>query len=475
MEALGEEHALRIWASYREASVIACPVKTAIGQPLGVLIVASLDPSLPLRGPELRTVEVLADLAALALQRADLLEAEGRRAREERLLKQASEDVSASLELDEVYRRVVDHAARVTGATKALLSRFDSRASVLRPAATLELDEDLRHRRLPVDRGTLGQVARTRRARRGRPEDGDAWGSDGAAPVGIGSYMHAPIELGPRMFGVLTVCHEEADRFDDADLELLVKLARTCAAGIANAIDFQRERRIARALTLGFVPESLPEVPGYETGLLYAPAANEPTGGDVYGAWLLPGGEVAILIGDVAGKGVETAALSAMVRFFVEARSWDSRDACAVLTETNAMLVSRLPSDTFVTAFLGLLTPGRLRYCNAGHLPPLLISNGRPASLEGHGFPLGIDESPGYETSELTLEPGDLMFACTDGLLEARNESEVFGLDRLNRLVAGRAGEGSPEDLVRTVHDEVSAWAGGLTDDAVAMAVRRRD
>ena len=92
---------------------------------------------------------------------------------------------------------------------------------------------------------------------------------------------------------------------------------------MANAMDFDRERRIARALTRGFVPDALPDLPDWELGLLYEPAAHQPAGGDLYGAWDVPGGEVALLVGDVAGKGVETAALSAMARFFIEARSWD--------------------------------------------------------------------------------------------------------------------------------------------------------
>src|SRR5918999_446699 len=109
--------------------------------------------------------------------------------------------------------------------------------------------------------------------------------------------MHAPIELGPRLYGVLTVASDEAERFGESDLDLLSRLARSSAAAIANAIDFRRERRIARALTLGFVPQSLPELPGYETGLLYAPALGEPTGGDVYGAWPVGAGEsVAVLV-----------------------------------------------------------------------------------------------------------------------------------------------------------------------------------
>ena len=211
---------------------------------------------------------------------------------------------------------------------------------------------------------------------------------------------------------------------------MLVKLARTSAGAIANAIDYERERRIARALTLGFVPESLPEVPGYETGLLYAPAANEPTGGDVYGAWPVGRGEaVAVLVGDVAGKGVETAALSAMVRFFVEARSWDTLSPAKVLEQANAMLLGRLPRDTFVTAFLGLLSRESLRYCNAGHLPPLHVRAGTVCPLESHGLPLGVFERHGYSESELHLERGDLVFAHTDGLIEARRE----GRDVRNR------------------------------------------
>jgi sigma-B regulation protein RsbU (phosphoserine phosphatase) len=179
-------------------------------------------------------------------------------------------------------------------------------------------------------------------------------------------------------------------------------------------------------------------------------------------------------VGDVAGKGVETAALSAMVRFFIEARSWDSPRPSTVLEQANAMLLSRLPRDTFVTAFLGLLSPGRLTYCNAGHLPPLHVSAGSASPLEGHGLPLGIDPRPGYGQDELRLAPGELLFAYTDGLIEARRGGEMFGDDRLTRLVADRADALGPEGLVRAVHEEVASWSDGLADDSVALALRRR-
>jgi GAF domain-containing protein len=442
------------------ASVIACPLRTEIGQVLGVLLAASVDPARPLRRSDLTTVGVVADLAAMALERAGMLEDEGRRGREELRLKRAAEAVSASLELDEVYLRVAEHAAEVTGATQARLTRLNARSGELLAVASVDLAGAPADRELDVEPDRIAQVARTRRAQ--------------LDEAGAGSLMHAPIQLGPRLYGVLTVAHDAPGRFGDEQLRLLARLARSSAAAIANAIDFGRERRIARALTLGFVPESLPALPGYETGLLYAPALGEPTGGDLYGAWLLPGGDVALLVGDVAGKGVENAALSAMVRFFVEARSWDTRSPAAVLEQANSMLMERLPPDTFVTAFYGVLSPGALRWAGAGHLPPLHVSGSCVRAMEPHGLPLGVDASPGYGESELELGPGDLVFAFTDGLVEARRGTETYGIRRLARSVGTLAQAIGPEDLVVAVHDEIADWSGGLGDDAVALALRRR-
>jgi GAF domain-containing protein len=463
VESLGTERAHDVWRSYGRASVIACPLRTEIGRPLGVLVVASLDPERPLRRTDLRAVEVVADLSAMALERLSLLEAESRRARDELQLKRASEAVSESLELSDVYRRVVEHAVEVTGASGAVLSRPNARTGDLRAVASVGLPGPIARGRVALDQGGFSEAARGRGTARGSLES-----------EGLGSLIHAAIELGPRLYGVLSVAHESPDRFGERDLDLLVRLTRSSATAIANAIDFQRERRIARALTLGFVPASLPRVGDYDTGLLYAPVLGEPTGGDLYGLWELPRGEVAVLIGDVAGKGVENAGLSAMVRFFIEARSWDAGSPALVLDEANAMLMSRLPEDTFVTAFLGVISAETLRWANAGHLPPLHLRGGEVRELDSPGLPLGIDQRPAYREHELTLAPSDLVFAYTDGLVEARRAGETYGAERLAQLVTKLAATTPPEDLPSAVHEEITAWAGGLTDDVVALALRRR-
>jgi serine phosphatase RsbU (regulator of sigma subunit) len=163
-----------------------------------------------------------------------------------------------------------------------------------------------------------------------------------------------------------------------------------------------------------------------------------------------------------------------MVRFFVEARSWDTRSPAAVLEQTNSMLNGRLPPDTFVTAFYGVLSPDRLLWAGAGHWPPLHVSGARVRALEAHGLPLGIDSSPHYGESALELAAGDLVFAFTDGLVEARRDTETYGIRRLADVVETLAQSLSPEDLVSAIHDEINDWSGGLADDAVALALRRR-
>ena len=442
-----------VWEMFNRSSVIACPVRTPIGQTLGVLVVASSDQSNPLRKEDLRLVEVLADLAALALERSALLSAEASRDRTEMLLKRASEAMAGTLEPEGVYARAVEHAVALTEADGGLLSRLLPGTSRLAPVATWGSEGEVK-----VEAAAVGEVARCREGR-----------------LSAGS-MHVPVTLGPRIFGVLSVFRDAEPPFEEQALEMLQELARIAAAGIANAIDFERERRIARALTRGFVPESLPPVERYELGLLCEPAGNQATGGDLYGVWRLPTGQVALLVGDVAGKGVETAALSAMARFFIEARSWDCTTPGEVLAQANTMLSPRLPSDTFVTAFFALLERDSIRYANAGHPSPLLLRVGsEPGHVAGRDLPLGVEDAAQYADHRMEFAPGDLMLAFTDGLVEARRSGRLYGVERLEEAVVRADGVASDLDqLVRVVFDDVHAWAGALNDDAVALAVRRR-
>jgi GAF domain-containing protein len=230
---LGQERARVAWATFRKASLIASPVRGEFGSQLGMLVVASLEGRRRLGKAQQPTVEALADLAAISLERTSLLDAEGRRARDELRLKHAAEAISSTLDPAEVYVRVARHAAGITGASCALLTRLNTGAGDVRTAATVDCPEELAAQLSSLDSAAYGEVARTRAP----------LVLSGAEAAPLGSLMHAPIELGPRLYGVLTVGHEQPEHFSDNDLELLVKLARSSAAAIANAVRVRQDGR----------------------------------------------------------------------------------------------------------------------------------------------------------------------------------------------------------------------------------------
>jgi GAF domain-containing protein len=471
-EELAPETARVAWDWYRSSSFISCPVRTAGGRTLGVLAISSRAPQPLLGEQELRLVEVFADLAALALERTELLDREERRGREERELNDAARAVSASLELDAVYDAIVEQARQLVGASKVALRRYEQATADLRTVAAIGFTEEGQRTRFRIGEGMIGQVAHTGKPYVSDPADADRFMHTFIEREGIGSFVHVPIALGPRLFGVLTASHAEPGHYGPDELARLEALALPAAGAIANALDFHRERRVAAALTRGFVPGGASDVPGFELGLVYEPAGHEAGGGDIFGVWTLPSGALAVLVGDVTGKGLEVAALSAMVRFFVEARTWDSERPGEVLAQTDRLLGGRLPSASFVTAFMGVIAGGTLRWANAGHAPPWLMRPGGDEALKATGVPLGVEAGAHYDEREASFGHGDMLFASTDGLIEARRGGSFFGEQRLPAVLAEHGRSLAPRELVDVVYREVEAWAPQLDDDIVVLALR---
>ncbi|HMI70478.1 MAG TPA: SpoIIE family protein phosphatase [Solirubrobacteraceae bacterium] len=456
---------------YRTSSFISCPVRTAGGRTLGVLALSSRTPQPPLREDDLRVVQVFADLAALALERTELLDREERRGREDRELNDAARAVSASIDLDTVYATIVEQARLLVGARMVALRRYEPATADLRTVAAVGMSDEGRRRRFSVGEGMIGEVTRSGRAYVSDPADADRFARVFVEREGVGSFVHVPIALGPRIFGVLTASHSEPGHFGAHERTRLEALARPAAGAIANALDFQRERRVANALTRGYIPRQ-DDIPGFELGLVYEPAGHEVGGGDIFGVWTLPSGALAVLVGDVSGKGLEVAALSSMVRFFVEARTWDSERPAQVLAQTDRLLRGRLPGSSFVAAFMGVIADERLRWANAGHAPPVLMGSSGERVLSATGVPLGVEDEPVYEEREDPFGPGDLLFAATDGLIEARRDGVLFGDERLREILVAHGPRLGPDELVATVRREVGVWCPDLDDDLVLLALR---
>jgi GAF domain-containing protein len=469
-EELDEAQARQTWEWYAASSLLSVPVQAPDGRILGVLAMSSD----AFGEDDLRGAEVFANLAGIALDRSELLHREERRAADELELNHAMQALGRSLDLDDVYRAIVDQAAEVTGASTVLLTRQEPASRDLRVVEARGASERMRKTRFVVGEGMIGRVAETGEPYVSLEADRERFLPWVLSDENIRSFAHVPLSIGPRLFGVLTVADEDPRTCDPALLARMVAFGRAAAGAIANALDFQRERRVALALTRGFIPGPLPELDGFEAGLVYSPSGHAAGGGDLFGIWRLPSGSVVVLVGDVSGKGIEVAAISAMVRFFVEARTTDAADPAAVMRQTNALLRGRLPGTTFVPIVMAVIEDDTMRWCNAGHTRPVLLeAGGGSRELTGTGLPLGVDEDAAYTNAEAPFRPGDVLFASTDGLTEARREGRQFGDERLDDLLAEHGRRLHPRELVALMHREAEAWAPRLDDDVVILALRR--
>jgi sigma-B regulation protein RsbU (phosphoserine phosphatase) len=168
--------------------------------------------------------------------------------------------------------------------------------------------------------------------------------------------------------------------------------------------------------------------------------------GDYYDVFPLGPDQVALTLGDVAGKGLGPALVMAGLRAVVHSlMPHRSDDLLGVMGELNAYLLETTPDDMFVSLFLAVLDvpTGRLRYANAGHIPPLVLAAGEPMPFTTGGPLLGIIPDADFEEGEVTLNPGSLLALYSDGITEAMNETGRMFHQR--RVVASlRVGRGLP-------------------------------
>jgi PAS domain S-box-containing protein len=420
----------------------------------------------------------LAEARRLAAERAELLAREERRAQEEVALSRAAHMMASALTPADIHEHLLEQAHLLAPSCDKSAVLAVDRRGLAAPVATRGFSEkSIKRMVFKVGEGVVGGALAARRPFLCNDAEAEQRVSHRfTEPEGIRSFMHVPLLLGERVYGLVSVNSAQRRAFGERELRVIGELARHAATALQNALQFEQERHIAETLQQALIAEQLPELEGLELAALYQAAAGSLVGGDFYSAWPVAGGRLALLVGDVSGKGVDAAGVTAMVRYMAEALSQRRCEPAALVTELNGLLHQRLPDGGLVTLVLAVLdtAAGTLRWCSAGHPPPVLIdAAGNQTLLEDPGPPCGAFEDASFTEHEAPFEEGDLLVLYTDGIIEARRQGREFGEEGLREALREAAGE-SPAELARSVYAAARTWCGGRLADDVAIAVARR-
>ncbi|MGY1601753.1 SpoIIE family protein phosphatase [Geodermatophilus sp. SYSU D00815] len=293
--------------------------------------------------------------------------------------------------------------------------------------------------------------------------------------LGIRSIVSVPLVAEGRALGALTLgADRDRSGFTAADVEVAEQLALQVALVVDRAQRYEVDVATSHTLQANLLPPPPPAVEGLAVAVRYLPATRGvDIGGDFYDVVVLPGDVVALAVGDVVGHDIAAAATMGQLHSVYRALLADRPSPSAVIDRLQAGW-SLLGLQRMATALFGTLDPatGRLRIASAGHLAPVLVTDGhaellpvRPARL------LGAPPAPAPAAEWAgVLPPGATLVLYTDGLVESRDADLDAGLDRLLQ-VAARAGAGDPDEVCDRLLAELT---GPFRADDIALLALTR-
>jgi serine phosphatase RsbU (regulator of sigma subunit) len=237
----------------------------------------------------------------------------------------------------------------------------------------------------------------------------------------------------------------------------------------------RRELELSRRIQTEMLPRVPLKLPAAEIKGVSIPARE--VGGDFFNYFLLPDGRLALLVGDVSGKGVSAALLMANVQATLRARLPLEGNLARLAAQLDREIDETTPGAVYLTLFLGILDVGghELRYVNAGHNPQFVIrSDTGIVPMPATGLPIALYPGQPYEERVVPVGSGDLLFFYTDGLVEAEDEAgEMFGAERLQTILAAHQTEGV-DTILEHVEEAAKRFRGATEpmDDATLMALR---
>jgi serine phosphatase RsbU (regulator of sigma subunit)/uncharacterized protein YigA (DUF484 family) len=437
---------------------------------------------------EMEFLNILSGTCAQALDRVAAIQDAQARATELAFLAQVSQELASSLDYQSTLRNVARLAVPTLADCCSVQILVDGR---LRTVAVEHVDSakvavvhemEQRYPAEPQAPAGPGAVARTGQSELIRTiSDAElaAVATDEehlrlARELGLRSALFVPLTARGRVLGVLSLISAESGRtYGERDLAVAEDAGRRAALAIDNAQLHSETAELAIRLQRAVLPAALPELPGWEIAALCQPAGRTEVGGDFYDAIALEDGRLAVVVGDVMGRGVAAAAAMAQMRAAVRAYIAVDPEPEQVLAHLDR-LFAQDPGGRLVTLVYLVADPrtDTATLAHAGHLPPLLLDPAGGLQLLSLPSCTPLGAGPDERRSvTVPLPPGAGLLAFTDGLVERRTEDIDAGLERLLACVATMA----PAELHVRLPDLVFAMRDeALEDDVTVLLARRR-
>ncbi len=478
-------------------SALAVPLRVG-DQAFGVITLAH---HLPGRyGSEARTVATtFASYAAVAIENTRLFDIAQEQAYASAALLQVAQAIVSLNDLDEILDTIVRIMPILVGVERAVLYQFNSTEEKFLPSQQYGLNEGEESMfwgksfaqgefaLLDSCRGATGMLAVPLEGAHGL----EAWLS--ADPLNEANLANpnallfaVPIAVKDTLYGVMLI--EEAEgglRFRSRRLEIINGIAQQAALAIQNDLlqkemvvreRLETEVQLARQIQQTFIPDSLPQLDGWEFAARWKMARQ--VGGDFYDVFELPNGQIGLFIADVADKGVPAALFMALTRTLVRAAVLETNSPAEAMKRVNDLLIPDTRQGMFVTAVYAVLNlqSGELTYVNSGHNPPLWVKgDGTIERLTRTAVALGVLVNEPVNQRTIRLQADDHILFYTDGLTESFNADRVFfGEARLTEAILANHCS-SASELMDVVEKSLLNFVQAMppADDLTMLAVRR--
>ena len=291
--------------------------------------------------------------------------------------------------------------------------------------------------------------------------------------AGLAGLLHDVDSALERMakgtYGICDECHESIEQ----DRLLIDPLVCYCLDHLTapQRDALQRDLDLAAQIQRNLLPRAGLSAGGWDTSYHYAPFG--PVSGDYCD--LIPfDGHLFFVLGDVSGKGVAASMLMAQLHALFRSLNGMALPLGQMVSQANRVFCESALAGQYATLVCGLAkSSGEVEIHNAGHWPAMVVTRGGLVRIESTGLPLGMFPDVDFSATRLHLEPGDMMFLYTDGLLEAQAGGEEYGVERVTQMLRQKPLDSAANAVAGCLEDLRSFTQAQPMDDLTLLAIQR--